>query len=293
MTDKQNNPDLLRQIEAMLPTLSKSRRAVGRFIIDRYDKAAYMTASKLGESVSVSESTVVRFAIELGFAGYPELQHSLRELIRTKLTSVQRLEVANTRIGDGDLLEKVMQSDAENIRATLETLDRANFAGAVDALDRSKMIYIVGMRSAAPLASFLAFYLRLVFEHVRLVATNSGSELFEQLLRIGEGDTLFAVTFPRYSTRVVKAVEYAAAAGAHVIALTDSPSSPIAEKADSLLLAKSDMASFVDSLTAPLSVVNALIVAVSRRRQAEITDTFAKLEKIWEEYEVYEKPHDE
>lgn len=177
LTDKQNNPDLLRQIEIMLPALSKSRRAVGRFIIDRYEKAAYMTASKLGESVGVSESTVVRFAIELGFEGYPELQHSLRELIRTKLTSVQRLEVANTRIGDGDLLEKVMQSDAENIRATLETLDRENFAGAVDALDRSKMIYIVGMRSAAPLASFLAFYLRLVFEHVRLVATNSGSEL--------------------------------------------------------------------------------------------------------------------
>lgn len=289
---REQKGDLLRRIETELPMLSKSRRAVGRFIIDHYDKAAYMTASKLGEMVGVSESTVVRFAIELGFEGYPQLQSSLQELIRTKLTSVQRIEIANNRIGGSDVLAKVLASDAEKLKSTSESVSREDFARAVELLDSAKMIYLVGMRSAAPLASFMMFYFRLIFEDVRLVSTTSGSELFEEILRVGPGDVLVAMTFPRYSKRVVNAVDYAKSNGAAVIALTDSEVSPIADKADSLLLAKSDMASFVDSLVAPLSIINALIVAIGRKRQKDVGEIFAKLENIWDEYEVYEKSHD-
>jgi len=284
--------DLLKKIETLLPTMSKSRRAIGNFILEHYDKAAYITAAKLGSQVNVSESTVVRFAIELGFDGYPELQQSLQELIRTKLTSLQRIEITNSRIGDSDLLEKVLNADITKIRSTLETIDREDFHRAVSAIINAKMIYIVGMRSAASLAAFLSFYFRLIFANVTLVQTTSGSELFEQILRLNKDDVLIAITFPRYSKNVVRSVEYAKNIGAHIIALTDSKLSPIAANADSLLLAKSDMASFVDSLVAPLSIINALIVAISKIKQEEFIDIFGKLEHIWEEYEVYEKTHE-
>ncbi|MCL2517527.1 MAG: MurR/RpiR family transcriptional regulator [Oscillospiraceae bacterium] len=284
--------DLLKKIEVLLPSMSKNRRAIGNFILEHYDKAAYITAAKLGSQVNVSESTVVRFAIELGFAGYPELQQSLQELIRTKLTSLQRIEITNKRIGDSDVLEKVLNSDITKIRSTLDTIDRDDFNRAVSAIIDAKMIYIVGMRSAASLAAFLSFYFRLIFANVTLVQTTSGSELFEQILRLNKEDVLIAITFPRYSKNVVRSVEYAKHIGAHIIALTDSKLSPIAESADSLLLAKSDMASFVDSLVAPLSIINALIVAISKIKQEEFIDIFGKLENIWEEYEVYEKTHE-
>lgn len=283
------NNDLLKKIEEMLPEMSKNRRAIGKYIIDNYDKAAYLTASKLGAIVNVSESTVVRFAIELGFTGYPDLQHTLQELIRTRLTSMQRIEITNTRIGDADILEKVLISDTEKIKSTLETINREDFKRAVSAIINARMIYIVGMRSSSSLAVFLSFYFRLIFSNVTLVQTTSGSELFEQILRMTNDDVIIAITFPRYSKNVVKSVEYAKNIGAHVVALTDSLTSPIAKNADSLLLAKSDMASFVDSLVAPLSIINALIVAISKIKQQEFTDIFNKLENIWEEYEVYQK----
>jgi len=280
--------DLLKKIEDSIPEMSKNRRVLGEYILKNYDKAAYLTASKLGAIVNVSESTVVRFAIELGFSGYPDLQHTLQELIRTKLTSMQRIEITNSRIGDADILEKVLISDTEKIKSTLDTISRVDFERAVSAIINARMIYIVGMRSSASLAAFLSFYFRLIFSNVTLVQTTSGSELFEQILRMTKDDVVIAITFPRYSKNVVKSVEYAKNIGAHIVALTDSELSPIAKNADSILIAKSDMASFVDSLVAPLSIINALIVAISKIKQQEFSDIFNKLENIWEEYEVYQ-----
>ena len=284
-------PDLLTQIEQRMPKFSKGQKQIAAYILAHYDKAAYMTAAKLGALVGVSESTVVRFALELGLDGYPELQHSLQELIRTRLTALQRIEITNDRIGDADLLEKVLVSDIDKIKRTLEEIDRTSFNSAVDALIGAKMIYIIGMRSSSSLANFLYFYLNLIFPHVRLVRTTSGSEIFEQILRISEEDAIVGISFPRYSKRIINAMEYAKSQGAHVIALTDSASSPIAAHADDVLLAKSDMASCVDSLVAPLSIINALIVAIGKKKQDEVAATFEKLENIWDEYEVYEKPH--
>ena len=273
-------------------TFSKGQRQISAFILEHYDKAAYMTAAKLGALVGVSESTVVRFANELGYEGYPELQHSLQELIRSKLTTIQRIEITNNRIGESDLLEKVLNSDIDKIKRTLDEIDRDSFDSAVDALCRAGMIYIIGMRSSSSLASFMYHYLNLVFPHVRLVRTTSGSEIFEQLLRISNKDVIVGISFPRYSKRIINALEYAEKQHAHVIAITDSATSPIAASADDLLLAKSDMASFVDSLVAPLSIINALIVAIGKKKQDEIAETFEKLERIWDDYDVYEKPND-
>ncbi len=284
-----SNQDLLSLINEKMPTLSKGQKQIASYMLEHYDKAAYMTAAKLGSLVGVSESTVVRFANELGFDGYPELQHSLQELIRTKLTTLQRIEITNDRIGDADLLEKVLMSDVDKIRRTLDEIDRDSFNDAVDALTGAKMIYIIGMRSSSSVASFLFHYLNLIFPHVRLVRTTSGSEIFEQILRISSDDVIIGISFPRYSKRIINALEYAKSQSAHVIALTDSAASPIAAHADDLLLAKSDMASFVDSLVAPLSIVNALIVAIGKKKQTELSETFERLENIWDEYEVYEK----
>lgn len=287
-TSTQSN-DLLKLIGEKLPKLSKGQKRIASYILEHYEKAAYMTAAKLGALVGVSESTVVRFASELGFEGYPELQHSLQEIIRTKLTTLQRIEITNDRIGDADLLEKVLVSDIDNIKRTLDRVDRASFNSAVDAMINAKNIYIIGMRSSSAIADFLFFYLNLIFPNVRLVRTTSGSEVFEQILRISKDDVIVGISFPRYSKRIINALEYAKSQSAHVIALTDSAVSPIAAHADDLLLAKSDMASFVDSLVAPLSIINALIVAIGKKKQSEVSATFEKLENIWDEYEVYDK----
>lgn len=289
--NEQRNTDLLKIIQEKQNTFSKGQKQISSFILAHYDKAAYMTAAKLGALVGVSESTVVRFANELGFAGYPELQHSLQEMIRSKLTTIQRIEITNDRIGESDLLEKVLNSDIEKIKHTLDEIDRTSFENAVDDLIGAQMIYIIGMRSSSSLASFMYHYLNLVFPHVRLVRTTSGSEIFEQLLRINDKDAIVGISFPRYSKRIINALGYAKKQGAKVISITDSAASPIATNADDLLLAKSDMASFVDSLVAPLSIINALIVAIGRKKQDEIAETFGKLERIWDEYDVYEKPN--
>jgi len=290
--EKNIKADLLKQIEEMLPELSKSRRAVGQYIIAHYDKAAYLTAAKLGQCVGVSESTVVRFAIELGFPGYPQLQHSLQELIRTKLTSVQRIEITNDRLGDSDILENILTADIERIKTTLDNISRDDFNRAVNAIINSRNIYIVGMRSHSSLAQFLYFNFRLIFDNVQLISTNSGIEIYEQMLRVRGDDVVIAISFPRYSKRVIRAVNYAKSMNAHIVSLTDSAVSPIAAKADSVLLARSDMASFVDSLVAPLSIINALIVAISKVKKGEIEQIFNRLENIWDEYEEYDKTHD-
>ena len=281
--------DILRNIEENMDGFSKGQRQIARYLLAHYDKAAYMTAAKLGAEVSVSESTVVRFVMELGYAGYPEFQKALQELIRTKLTSFQRMEVTNHLIGDGDVLEKVLMTNVDNIRHTLESISRAAFHDAVDAIVRAKNIYIIGVRSSAMLANFLSYSLQMIFDNVRLIDTTAGSELFQQMMSIGEGDVMVAISFPRYSKRVIKAVEFARRAGADVVALTDSPESPIAPSAQQVLVAQSDMASYVDSLVAPLSLINAVVVAVSRAREDEVRDRLHKLENIWDEYDVYDK----
>ena len=284
--------DILSIIQTNMNTFSKGQKLIGRFILDSYDKAAFMTASKLGKTVNVSESTVVRFAAELGYDGYPAMQKALQEMIRNKLTSIQRIEVSNDRIGNQDILSMVMQSDVEKIRMTLEEVDRDSFDRAVDAIVSARRIYILGVRSASAIASFLAFYFNLIFEDVVHIHSTSVSEVFEQLLRIGPRDVIIGISFPRYSRRTVKAMEFARDRGAQVVAITDSETSPLTAIATHTLMAKSDMASFVDSLVAPLSLVNALIVALGRRKNSDLSETFGVLEKIWDEYEVYDKVED-
>ena len=283
------NHDILAVIQENMHTFSKGQKRIANFILDSYDKAAFMTASKLGKRVGVSESTVVRFAAELGYDGYPYMQRTLQKMIRNRLTSVQRIEVANDRLGDQDLLSMVLQSDIEKIRLTLEELDRSSFEKAVEAIVSARRIYIIGVRSSASIATFLTFYFNLIFDNVVEVTANTASEVFERLLRVGEGDVVIGVSFPRYSSRTVQAMNFARDRGAVTVAITDSDTSPLAPICTYSLKARSDMASFVDSLVAPLSLVNALLVAVSRKRGDDLANTFQTLEQIWDEYGVYEK----
>jgi DNA-binding MurR/RpiR family transcriptional regulator len=283
------NHDILAEIQENMPTFSKGQKKIASFILESYDKAAFMTASKLGKKVGVSESTVVRFASELGYDGYPDMQKSLQKMIRNRLTSVQRIEVTNDRIGDQALLSMVLQSDIEKIRLTLEELDRESFDSATDAIVNARKIYIMGVRSSASIATFLSFYFHLIFDNVVMVSANTVSEVFESLLRVGEGDVVIGVSFPRYSSRTVQAMNFARDRGAITIAITDSEASPLAPISKYTLKARSDMASFVDSLVAPLSLVNALLVAVSRKKNDDLANTFQTLEQIWDEYGVYEK----
>ena len=284
-----HNCDLLQIIEDGMSSFSRGQKLIAAYILKHYDKAAYYTASKLGTIVGVSESTVVRFANELGYDGYPELQRELKNLIRSRLTSFQRMEVTNSLIGEDDVLEKVLASDIEKIRQTAAEIDPSSFSAAVQNIVKAKNIYIIGVRSSSTLAGFLNYSLRMIFDNVRFVQTTSGSEMFEQIMQIGKGDVMIAISFPRYSSRIINAVEYAKGRGADVIALTDSKFSPIATEADQLLIAYSDMASFVDSLVAPLSIINALVVAVARERQEEVSERLRVLEEVWDRYDVYDK----
>ena len=281
--------ELLNQIRERYAKLSKGQKLLADYIMENYDKAVFLTASRLGKTVGVSESTVVRFATQLGYEGYPEFQRALEELVRNKLNSIQRMEVAYGRISQSEILETVLQSDAEKIKMTVANIDKDHFEKAVDMMLHAKRIYIVGIRSCAPLASFLGFYLNLIFENVTLVNTNSSSEIFEQLIRINEHDVIIGISFPRYSMRTLKALEFASNRKAKVITLTDSVHSPMNLYSSCNLIARSDMASIVDSLVAPLSVVNALVVALCMKRQKEVVSTLETLEEIWGEYEVYSR----
>lgn len=283
------NDSLLAKMDENLRRLSKGHRKIAAYIQENYDKAAFMTAAALGQKVGVSESTVVRFATELGFKGYPELQRELQQMIKSKLTAVQRMEVSQSLIGDGDIINSVLMGDMELIRETAERTSRDDFKNALAEINRAKRIYILGVRSSAALASFLAFYFNLVFDSVVLVDTSSASEMFEQMFRVDENDVCIAISFPRYSKQTVNALRFIADRKAKIIAITDTEKSPIASYANYLLVARSDMASVVDSLTAPLSLINALIVGVTLSRREEVYDNFNKLEGIWDEYQVYEK----
>lgn len=283
-----NTNDLLNRINGKYSTMSKGQKLLAAYITDNYDKAVFLTAAKMGETVGVSESTVVRFAMNLGYKGYPEFQKALEELVRNKLNSVQRMEVTYGRISQSKILESVLQSDADKLKTTLEKIDHNAFELAVDTILEAKNIYVVGIRSCAPLASFLSFYLNLMFDNVRLLHTNSSSEIFEQMARIDEKDVIIGISFPRYSMRTLKALEFANNRNAKVITITDSVHSPMNLYSSCNLIADSDMASIVDSLVAPLSVINALIVALCMKKQKEVAKTLTMLEEIWEEYQVYE-----
>ncbi len=281
--------DLLGLIESKMQGFSKGQKRIATYIIGNYDKAAYMTASKLGALVDVSESTVVRFANVLGFEGYPELQQAMQAYIRTRLTSFQRVEITNKLIGDSEILDKVLMDDVDKIKHTMSLVDRDSFKGAVDSIVKARKIYIIGVRSASSLAGFLNFAFRMIFDNVCFVQTTSGSEIFEQIMDINENDVMFAISFPRYSKRIIDAVAFARSKNADVVALTDGESSPIAAHANQLLIAESDMASFVDSLVAPLSIINAIVVAVAKEKGEDLEKRLRQLENIWDDYDVYDK----
>lgn len=286
MSENSTN-ELLIRMEEKYKKMSKGQKRLADYVTENYDKAVFLTAARLGEVVGVSESTVVRFATQLGYKGYPGFQKALEELVRNKLNSIQRMEVTYGRISQSEILETVLQSDIEKIKLTLTGIDQKAFELAIDTILSAKRIYVVGIRSCAPLASFLCFYLNLVCENVTAVNTNSSSEIFEQLIRINEEDVIIGISFPRYSMRTLKALEFASNRKAKVITLTDSVHSPMNLYSSCNLIARSDMASIVDSLVAPLSVVNALIVALCMKKQKEVVSTLETLEEIWGEYQVY------
>jgi len=271
---------------------SKGQKLIAKYIEEHYDKVAFMTASKLGATVGVSESTVVRFATEIGYTGYPELQQAMQEMIRNKLTSVQRMEVTASRIGNNDILDSVFNQDIDIIRRTMEETPHEDFYRSVDAIVKARKIYILGARSSLALATFLSYYFNLIFENVLLVQSTSEGEIFEQMIRVDERDVVIGISFPRYSRKAVKAMNFAHNRGATVVAITDSALSPLAMEADNLLLARSDIASIMDSLVAPLSLLNALIVTTTLKKSEEVSQVFKRLEDIWDEYGVYEKVDD-
>lgn len=279
--------ELQMRIEEKYRDLSKGQKRVAEYVLDNYDKAVFLTAARLGEVVGVSESTVVRFATQLGYKGYPEFQKALEELVGNRLNSIQRMKVTYGRISQSQILETVLQSDIEKIKQTLNGIDHSAFNQAIDTILNARKIYVLGIRSCAPLAAFMSFYLNLLCDNVIAVNTNSSSEIFEQLIRIGEEDVIIGISFPRYSQRTLKALEFASKRKAKIITLTDSVHSPINIYSSCNLIARSDMASIVDSLVAPLSVVNALIVALCMKKQEEVIGTLETLEQIWGEYQVY------
>jgi DNA-binding MurR/RpiR family transcriptional regulator len=281
--------DILAQINKDSHKFSKSQRKISAYISSNYDKAAFMTAGKLGETVGVSESTVVRFATDLGYDGYPGMRRAMQDMVRNRLTAVQRIEVARQQIDGGNLLETVLSSDIEKLRGTLEEVNKEDFDRAVDKIVAARTVYIVGMRSSTSLANFMGFYLNLLLDNVRLLHDTSVSEVYEQVFRIREDDVFIGISYPRYSSRTIKAMQFAKSAGATVIGITDGPSSPFVGLADVNLFAKSDMVSFLDSLVAPMSLINALIVAIGYRLSDSLSDIFDHLEGIWNQYDVYEK----
>ena len=285
--------NLLSKINENMHSFSKGQKLIAKFITEHYDKAAFMTASKLGTTVGVSESTVVRFATELGYDGYPKMQKAMQEMIRDKLTSVQRIEVTKNRINNDDILSTVLNQDIEKIRRTLEEISKEDFKQAVNAITKAKTIYIFAVRSSAALASFLGYYYSLIFENVKVISNYGETEIHEKLFRISSDDVIIGISFPRYSNAAIKAMTFAHHRGAKVIAFTDSMSSPLVSVSDYVLIAKSDMASVVDSLVAPLSMINALVVATVLDPELHANETFDMLENIWKEYDVYRNDKEE
>ncbi len=289
-TEAKNSNELpvLERIRQYVAICSKGHKKIGTYILQNYIPASYMTASSLAKEVGVSESTVVRFAMDIGFDGYPGLQTALKSMLKNKLTSVERISIASERMGE-DMLTATLNAEIENLRSTLANTDRENFESIVDMILYAKMVYIVGNRSSTSLANFMYFYISLIFDKVRLVQSVSGSDIFEQMFRIGEGDVVIGITFPRYSKRTVDAMTFAHRSGAFTVAITDSDNSPIVPIADKVLYAKNEVSSFVDSLVAPMALINALVSALGQRKKKEVLKNFEKLERIWDEYSIYDK----
>lgn len=286
------NEDIFSVLEYKMPSFSKGQKRIAALICESYDKAAFMTASTLGKQAGVSESTVVRFAMELGYEGYPQMQKAMQEMVLNRLTSVERVGFANQRMGNQDVISTVLHSDADKIRQTCDTVDRAVFEKAVQTLLHAKKIYILGIRSAAAMAGFLGYYLNYMFDDVQIITVGSTPDILEQIVNVGQGDAVIAFSFPRYSTATVEAVKYCYSTGASVIGITNSMFSPMAEYCNHILVAKSDMVSVVDSLVAPLSLVNALIVALAGAREKQLRLRLEKLEDIWQSHHIYEKKDD-
>ncbi len=280
------NIDLVKKIQILFPRLSKGQKLIAGYIMDNYDKAAFMTAAKLGEKVGVSESTVVRFANVLNFEGYPQMQKVLQEMLRTRLTTVQRIELTTEYDDKESILKRVLKADMDNIKITLGDADIKAFEDAVNSIIEAKHVYIVALRSSRTLADFLSFYLNLIRGNVHTV-THSISDIFESLFRVGKDDLVIGIGFPRYSSKTIEALDYAKTQGAKVLAITDSLLSPLASYSDYTLIAKSNMEAFVDSLVAPLSLLNALIVAVGIKERVRLSESFTKLEEIWDKYKIY------
>ena len=284
---------VLQTIRAGMDSFSKGQKRIAAFILDNYDRAAFMTAAKLGETASVSESTVVRFAAQLGYDGYPDMQKALQELIRGRLTSIQRIQVSRDQMTGSDILGSVMQRDMDSIHDVIERLDREEFERVVDKLLHAKHIYILGVRSSSFLAGYLNFYLHLIFKNVTLVQSSAAGEIYEQLVHIGPGDVLVSISFPRYSKDTINAARFARSRGAEIIAITDQKQSPVAQLSSAALLAPSEMLSFIDSMTAPMSLINALLVGIATKMGTDVTETFTTLERLWDQYDVFGGADDE
>jgi len=287
-----NHPNLIKNIQNRYSRLSKGQKIIAEYIINDYDKAAFMTAATLGKTLGISESTVVRFANAIGYGGYKELQNQLQELIKNKLTTVQRLSYAEKFSINEDSLSKVMESDIENIQKTISDLDINSFQKASEVLMKANKIFVIGLRSSTFLAGYLSFYLNFIFDNVRTV--NFGpNDIFEQLIKAGEEDVIIGITFPRYSKKTLEALDYAKSKGSSIITITDSPIAPAAQKSDVVLIARNDMISFVDSLVAPMSLINALIIALSIVKKNDLSNSFNDLEKVWKDYSVYDENNED
>ena len=274
-------------IKTKLPTMSKGQKKISNYILTNYDKAAFMTAAELGKAVGVSESTVVRYAALLGYKGYPEFQKDVEGMVRRKLDTLHRFEINEEDMSREDVLNNVMKADMDKIRLSLEMTDIKIFEEAVESILNADTIYLIGIRSCAPLASFFGFYLNMMFDKVNIITTNSSSEIFEQMFRISEKDVIIGISFPRYSMRTLKAMEFANNRNAKVITITDSRNSPMNLYSSCNIFARSELTSVMDSLTAPMSIINALLVALSMKKKEKVIETLDQLEQIWNDYQVY------
>ena len=281
--------DIAQKIRKTYGTFSKGQKKLANAVLNNSEVVSELTAANLGRLVGVSESTVVRFAVALNFSGYAQFQQAVRDLVKTKLTPIQRIDATKRRINRGDIIENVMEADISKIRITMENINRETFSSAVQAIINAKTIYVMGSRGSEPIASMLQYHLSLIFDNVKFIRPTSSAEVLEQMYSIGKDDVLIAFSFPRYSNKSISAAKYANQSGAEVIAITDFEAAPLAQYATLLLVAQSDMASFMDSLVAPMSIMNALIIEITNRREREIRARFEKLERVWDEYEVYKK----
>ena len=281
------NKDLIEIIKEKYDSLSKGQRAIASFLIDHYDKAAFMTAAEIGEEVGVSESTVVRFANTIGYSGYKELRNELHELVKTKLTTVQRLSMTDKYSDKESALKRVMEKDIENIQKTIEEIDYREFEKAIELILGARNVYILGMRSSSFLAGYIGFYLKFLVENSKVIVAGP-NDVFEQLLKVDSSDVLLGISYPRYSRRTLEAIDFSKEKGCKIISITDRIDSPAAQESDITLVASNDMLSFVDSLVAPMSLINALMVTIGMAKSEDVKSNFEDLEKIWNKYDVYD-----